>query len=174
MATQLTSAEVKSLREHAEAFWRRVDKSGKCWLWKGHCEGTHGIFTVRHANYRAHRFAWMLTNGVIPSKRYVGRSCGNLLCVNPKHLVIQSSPEGQKKRFGANPRVDDSKSVPFFPVDSWERAIADGLRYEGVVYVERHLVKRAKAVQTRLRTARVIGATEIKVLPAWSAAEARG
>jgi hypothetical protein len=73
-----------------ERFWKRVDKSGDCWLWTG---GKHdfgyGIFSPgRYTRIYAHRFSYELHYGPVPDGLYVLHRCDNPPCVNPAHLWL--------------------------------------------------------------------------------------
>jgi hypothetical protein len=68
---------------------RRVDNSGgpaACWPWTGSCT-RHGYGKLS-ATEVAHRVAWELTNGPIPSGLCVLHRCDNPPCCNPAHLFL--------------------------------------------------------------------------------------
>ncbi len=48
-----------------DLFWAKVDKSGKCWLWTGHCNRNGYGRLYRHFPdpVLAHRLAWEITTG---------------------------------------------------------------------------------------------------------------
>ena len=68
-------------------FWQKVDASGDCWEWLA-CRNPQGYGIIRSdgRNDRAHRVAWELLCGPIPSGYYVDHLCRNRGCVNPDHL----------------------------------------------------------------------------------------
>lgn len=77
-----------------EIFWNRVSKSGPndCWLWNGHKDRYgYGAFNANRKILRAHRTAWILTNGAIPNGLHVLHNCpngDNPACCNPAHMWL--------------------------------------------------------------------------------------
>lgn len=73
-------------RSLADTFWRYVEKTDGCWLWKG-AIGTTGYGVLRYCNKTlyAHRVSYQLAHGIEPTK-FILHSCDNPPCVNPNHL----------------------------------------------------------------------------------------
>jgi len=76
-------------------FWEKVkrDTKDECWLWlagKNHCGyGNVALFNDGEWTWRkAHRIAWELTYGKIPSQLFVLHKCDNPPCCNPNHLFL--------------------------------------------------------------------------------------
>lgn len=87
-----------------ERFWAKVDRSDAsgCWLWTG-ADDRHGYGQVR-INYRlvgAHRFAYELLVGPIPSGLQIDHLCRVPLCVNPAHLEPVTRKENAQRGIGA-------------------------------------------------------------------------
>ncbi len=81
-------------RPLAERFWRKVDKSGDCWLWTGSKNSKgYGNIGVDGKTRRAHRIAWELENGPIPDGVEVCHSCDNPSCVRVSHLFLGAPSE---------------------------------------------------------------------------------
>lgn len=71
-------------------FWRKVEKTDYCWLWKGSRRAkSYGLISVNGKPTGAHRVAYALLVGPIPEgmvvRHYV---CDNPCCVNPAHLKV--------------------------------------------------------------------------------------
>lgn len=70
-------------------FWSKVCKIEGCWLWQASLDHKgYGQFAHAHKMMKAHRVAWMLTNGPIPDNLCVCHHCDVPACVNPAHLFL--------------------------------------------------------------------------------------
>ena len=81
-------------------FWTKVDKSGECWIWKG-CIGKewgYGSLGRHKRTWLAHRWAWTLTYGAIPTGKLICHHCDNPPCVNPEHLFIGTDKDNANDR----------------------------------------------------------------------------
>lgn len=74
--------------EPVRRFWAKVDNAGSCWVWQA-SRTRHGYGRFKDgANVEvcAHRFAYELCVGPIPSGLQIDHLCRNRACVNPAHL----------------------------------------------------------------------------------------
>ena len=84
-----TSLGVYALKGIEEAVWQRIDRSGKCWIWKGtRDKDGYGRLRYRGKFWRAPRLIWFLANGPIPAEKVIRHSCDNPPCVRLEHLLI--------------------------------------------------------------------------------------
>ena len=107
-----------------EKFWRHVSKTNHCWVWNGTLNDSgygvvfHDFNGSGHKQYRAHRIAYFIYNGVMLERNEVlMHTCDNPRCVNPDHLVVGTQQDNLRdmckkgrNRYGtsrglANPRT---------------------------------------------------------------------
>ena len=91
-----------------DSFWKhvKVGEKEECWPWIGGITGAgYGqcYFFGRYDAMGAHRVAWILSNGKIPSNLWVLHKCDNRSCCNPNHLYLGTPKQNQKDRDERNP-----------------------------------------------------------------------
>lgn len=80
-------------------FWSYVEKgkSNECWQWTGTpMNNGYGRIKVDGKMVAAHRYAYELEHGPIPSGLQVLHNCYNKLCVNPSHLRIGTHADNMR------------------------------------------------------------------------------
>lgn len=107
-------------------FWPKVQKTDGCWLWTaGRDKDGYGQFRVHVAPYtnrhvHAHRVAWELTYGPIPSGLCVCHRCDNPGCVRPDHLFLGTLDENNQDKVKKGRQSKGLETKP------WLRAKGEG------------------------------------------------
>jgi CRISPR-associated protein Cas1 len=105
-------------------FWSKVDVKGDddCWLWRA-SESAHGYgqFRFKGTVDKAHRVAWVISNGTIPDGMWVLHRCDNRKCCNPKHLRLGEAQDNvgeeigkERARYNVRDRVESLTTAPTY------------------------------------------------------------
>ena len=78
-------------------FWSKVRKTETCWLWTAGLDDVpgkgYGQFYLNGKKVKAHRLAYEMLVGAIPTGLFIDHLCRNRSCVNPEHLEPVSNKE---------------------------------------------------------------------------------
>lgn len=97
MGLEMTDEARSKMRENL--FWRYVEKTDDCWVWRGHrSPDGYGQVTYNGRIRRAHRVAWELEHGSVPDDLCVCHACDNPLCVNTSHLWVGTHAANARDR----------------------------------------------------------------------------
>lgn len=89
------------LAKYEDAWARKVDTRGECWLWLGARKaGTYGFFHYAGRQGKAHRYAYERFVGPIPPGYQIDHLCRNPSCVRPDHLEAVTPRENLRRSRG--------------------------------------------------------------------------
>jgi hypothetical protein len=83
-------------------FWRKINASGECWLWKGGLiKGGYGELWMKRTdgtrkNFHTHRLAYLFAHGELPEGLMVLHSCDTPGCVRPSHLFLGTQTDNMQ------------------------------------------------------------------------------
>ncbi len=100
--------------EVQDRFWDKVDSTSEdgCWAWQAAVRPADGVgvFGLDGKILYAHRLAYVVSRGLIPEGFEVRRSCGNRLCVRPRHLLLKRRGDAVRPE-DAPPEVSEPRPI---------------------------------------------------------------
>ena len=77
-----------------------------CWDWTRAKTHGYGQLSYDGKRWKAHRFAWVLANGAVPSGKWILHKCHNRACCNPDHLYAGTPKDNVRDMFEAGRAPD--------------------------------------------------------------------
>jgi hypothetical protein len=117
---------MSSSKSVSERFWEKVEKTDGCWMWTASLfEKGYGQFTLNGRNRRAHRVAYEMAHGEVPSDLQINHLCGNPSCVRPDHLYAgtQSQNMRDKVSHGNNEFANKTHCPQGHPYDNTNTSV---------------------------------------------------
>lgn len=97
-------------------FWKKVDKSGDCWLWiAGKDAYGYGQFSIGFKKVKPHRLSYEMAKGPIPEGMVIDHRCHNRVCVNPAHLRAITQKQNTENRSEATSGAAGFRGVTLRP-----------------------------------------------------------
>jgi hypothetical protein len=97
-----------------ERFWAKVNKTDTCWLWIGGQNGVgYGVAWPDGKQTYAHRFAYELLVGPIPSGLDLDHLCRVRYCVRPDHLEPVTRQENLRRGRGHGSEIACPRGHPY-------------------------------------------------------------
>ena len=92
-----------------ERFWDKVivDNNSGCWNFNSMNRNGYGRIKINRKIFSAHRFAYEVNKGKIPSGLTLDHLCKNRSCVNPEHLEPVTLKENILR--GTSPQANNAK-----------------------------------------------------------------
>ena len=94
-----------------DRFWSKAEWQGECLVWTtAHNIDGYGRFHFNKKLWMAHRLAYTLQNGEIPSKMQILHMCDNPPCINVNHLFLGSNRDNVDDKVFKNRQARNYKT----------------------------------------------------------------
>jgi len=94
-------------------FWKKVDKTGDCWLWTGGLdEDGYGRFWYHGRTRPAHHVLYVLLHGPLKEGWQVCHHCDVRRCVRPDHLFAGTQSDNIRDCWQKNRQSFNAKPQP--------------------------------------------------------------
>ncbi len=109
---------------HPQRFWDKIERGPACWEWQAKTtRGGYGLYLLNGKWQMAHRVAFEMIRGPIPTGLQLDHLCRNPRCVRPDHLEPVSGQENILRGNGPaaiNARKNHCKrGHPLTPENTW-------------------------------------------------------
>jgi hypothetical protein len=124
------------------AYYSKSEPLTGCQIWRGATVNGYGSLRYQGGHQQAHRLAWSLKNGPIPTGMVLCHRCNVRRCVNPDHLVLGTRADNNADTKAARLRLADAReatvqaNVAFNPGASAIRIFVGGVEMRGRVLIE--------------------------------------
>lgn len=127
---------MRATRPVADRFWEKVDKTETCWLWTASQDGRgYGGLRVDGVLKKAHRLAYEICVGPIPTGLDLDHVCHTPPCVNPAHLRPVTHKQNLENLAGA--RADSNTGVRGVCWDQYGHGWKAQVGHDGYNYQKR-------------------------------------
>lgn len=146
-------------------FWRKINRVGEndCWIWLRGTSRNYGGFSLAGKYVSAHRFAWEITNGPIPSGLDVLHRCDNPPCCNPAHLFLGTQADNNRDmvRKGRHVSLSGDQHYSRIHPEKLARGLKNGMNTHPEKRLRGEKNGNSKLTQTQVREIRELNERKV-------------